>query len=319
LGDTRNRQAVYGSQGRRETLLAHAGKGESVSTEITPAQQKMQTLRDALDKAKPSLATVLPHHLTPERMVKLALVAASRNPVLLQCDTKTVLQSVMQAAQLGLDCSGALGSAYLVPYRDNKRGTFVCQLIPGYRGLIDLARRSGQIASIEAHVVHEQDEFEVAFGLNPVLTHKPNLRSDPGPVVLAYAVAVLRDGTKQVEVMTRAQLDGIRKRSHAGQSGPWVTDEEEMQRKTVVRRLCKYLPLSAEMAQALTNEEMVEGDAPIIDVVAEIEAAEPEPAENKTDEVAAKLRGRRQKQEEQPAEPSLAEAEAIHKKLEAEG
>ena len=271
--------------------------------QVTPAQKAMHTLRDMLEKAKPSLATVLPHHLTPERMVKLALVAASKNPTLLQCDTKSVVQSVMASAQLGLDCSGTLGSAYLVPYR-NKGGGYTCQLIPGYRGLIDLARRSGQIASIEAHVVHERDEFEVAFGLSPVLTHRPTLKGDPGPVLLAYAVAQLRDGSKQVEVMTRGQLDGIRSRSKAS-SGPWQTDEEEMQRKTVVRRLCKYLPLSVELQQALVTEEAAESGNPVIDVIAEIEEpGDPEPpTESKTEKLARELKKRgAEKFEEPPAQ-----------------
>ena len=271
--------------------------------QVTPAQKAMHTLRDMLEKAKPSLATVLPHHLTPERMVKLALVAASKNPTLLQCDTKSVVQSVMAAAQLGLDCSGTLGSAYLVPYR-NKGGGYTCQLIPGYRGLIDLARRSGQIASIEAHVVHENDEFEVAFGLTPILTHKPTLKGDPGPVLLAYAVAQLRDGSKQVEVMTKGQLDGIRSRSKAS-SGPWQTDEEEMQRKTVVRRLCKYLPLSVELQQALVTEEAAESGNPVIDVIAEIEEpGEPEPpTESKTEKLARELKKRGAEKFEEPPAP----------------
>lgn len=260
-----------------------------MTTALTPAQ-RMGTLKDLLEKNRGSLATVLPRHLTPERMMKLALVAASRNPVLLQCDQRSILQSVMAAAQLGLDPSGTLGSAYLVPYRNRKKGTFECQLIPGYRGLIDLARRSGEIESIEAHVVFERDHFEIAYGLEPQLVHKPHLGPDPGNVILVYAIARLKGGARQFEVMTRAQVESVRARSRAADDGPWKTDFDEMARKTVVRRLCKYLPLSTELAEALS---LGEEESPVIEIEPiGPDDEDPTPTEptTKAAELASKLR-----------------------------
>ena len=259
------------------------------STAITPTQ-KMATLRELLEKSRASLATVLPRHLTPDKMMKLALVAASRNPVLLQCDQRTVLQSVMTAAQLGLDPSGTLGSAYLVPYRNKKKGTFECQLIPGYRGLIDLARRSGEIESIEAHVVYEHDTFDVEYGLEPKLTHKPHLSGEAGAVVLVYAVARLKGGARQTEVMTRAQVEAIRSRSRASIDGPWSTDYDEMARKTVVRRLCKYLPLSPELAEALSLGEE-EPQTITLEALPAEEPEEPQEPQSKASDLAARLKG----------------------------
>lgn len=270
---------------------------------LTLPKKPIDTLRDLLEKAKASMAMVVPKHVTPERLIKLALVAASRNPTLLQCAPTSIVQGVMTAAQLGLDCGGVLGSAYLVPYKNNKTGKYEAQLIVGYRGLVDLARRSGEIESIEAHVVHQEDTFEVAFGLEPVLLHRPNLTGeDPGPLVLVYAIARLKGGGRQVEVMTRAEIDRIRNRSRAGNSGPWVTDYEEMARKTVVRRLCKYLPLSPEMAEALTIEDRSEGGVPPIELIAPepegdvvegtVVDAEAEKPQTKASALAAKLNGR---------------------------
>jgi recombination protein RecT len=234
--------------------------------QITP-KARMDSLRSMLEAARSSMALVVPRHVTPERLIKLALVAASRTPLLLQCDPKSIVQGVMTAAQLGLDCGGVLGSAYLVPFKNAKNGgRYEAQLIVGYRGLVDLARRSGEIDTIEAHVVHANDAFEIAFGLDPVLRHVPCLKDEPGEMVLVYAIARLKDGGRQVEVMTRAQVDRIRQRSRAGQSGPWVSDYDEMARKTVVRRLCKYLPLSPELADALAVDEKVEGSA-VVDLV----------------------------------------------------
>lgn len=267
---------------------------------ITP-KARMDTLRSLLEAAKPSMGQVVPKHVTPERLVKLALVAASRTPLLLQCEPKSIVQGVMTAAQLGLDCGGVLGSAYLVPFKNQKQGgRYEAQLIVGYRGLVDLARRSGEIETIEAHVVYAHDTVEVAYGLDPVLRHVPCLTGDAGEPILVYAIARLKDGGRQVEVMTRAEIERIRSRSRAGASGPWVTDWPEMARKTVVRRLCKYLPLSPELADALAADEKVEGPASVELVPVEAEAPEeeaidadevPTPAAGKAASLLGKLRG----------------------------
>jgi len=226
------------------------------------------TIRGLLEKAKPKLREVLPKHLSADRLVRVTIACINKTPTLLECTKESLLNAVMQAAQLGLEPTGVLGSAYLVPYNVQVRdengkptGKFrkEAQLIPGYRGLIDLARRSGQIESIEAHVVHANDRFQCRYGLEPALEHEPAWQGDPGPVIAAYAVAKLKDGGKQIEVMTRAQLDKIKAGTQSkGKYGPWQDHEEEMQRKTVVRRIAKYLPLTPELADALSALEDVE-------------------------------------------------------------
>lgn len=254
------------------------------STALSPAAQKQAVLKDLLDRAKGSIAAVLPKHLTPDRILKVALVATSKSPMLMNCSPQSVLQSVMQAAQLGLEPGSALGGAYLVPYGNT------CQLIVGYRGLIDLARRSGQIQSIEARVVRARDSFKIAYGLDPVLVHQPFMPItadeggdgkdlDAGPLVAVYAIARLKDGAIQTEVMTRSQVDAIKKRSRSSSNGPWVTDYEEMARKTVVRRICKYLPLSTELAAALTLDERDEGN-PEVSGLADVFEASAEEVED---------------------------------------
>ena len=277
--------------------MAQEALARTSSAAITP-KARMETLRSLLEAAKPSMGQVVPKHVTPERLVKLALVAASRTPLLLQCEPKSIVQGVMTAAQLGLDCGGVLGSAYLVPFKNQKQGgRYEAQLIVGYRGLVDLARRSGEIETIEAHVVYAHDSFEVAYGLDPVLRHVPCLTGDAGDPILVYAIARLKDGGRQVEVMTRSEVERIRSRSRAGSSGPWVTDWSEMARKTVVRRLCKYLPLSPELADALAADERVEGPASV--EIVPVEEPEPETPEEepvahaggKAAEILAKLNG----------------------------
>lgn len=221
-----------------------------MSQAMVPAKERMDSLRSLFDKARPAIADVLPRHLTPDRLIRVTLAAVSRTPLLLQCTPQSILQGVMVASQLGLEPTGVLGSAYLVPYKNNKTGNYEAQLIPGYRGLIDLARRSGQIVSIESHVVYENDKFTYKQGLAPTLDHEPTM-GEPGKMIAVYAVAHLTGGGSQFEVMTKAEVDKIRSRSRAGQSGPWVSDYDEMARKTVIRRLAKYLPVSVEFATGL--------------------------------------------------------------------
>jgi recombination protein RecT len=214
----------------------------------TPAQRQLNSIKAMLTSpdCMKSLASRLPRHLTADRMLKVALTAINKTPKLLECSRESLLLSIMQAAELGLEPGGALGEGYLVPYGNQ------CQFIPGYRGLISLARRSGQIISIEAHVVYQKDEFECGFGLDPFLKHTPAWEeADQGPLRFVYAVAKLKDGGVQFEVMSRAQIEKIRAASKAGRNGPWVDHFDEMARKTVVRRLFKYLPVSVELATAL--------------------------------------------------------------------
>lgn len=210
------------------------------------SREAMMSVKQLLEASKSAISARLPKHVTPDRILKVALTAVNKTPALLACKRDSLLLAILQAAELGLEPGGALGEGYLVPYGST------CQFIPGYRGLISLARRSGQIVSLEAHVVHQKDTFTFELGLESTLRHVPNLEDeDPGPLRFVYAVAKLVGGGVQFEVMSRSQVDAIRKRSKAGGSGPWVTDYEEMARKTVVRRLFKYLPVSVEMAQAL--------------------------------------------------------------------
>ncbi len=214
----------------------------------------IKTFRDLLERNEAAIRARLPKHIDADRMLKVALSALSKNPELLECTPQSVGMSVLQASELGLEPNGVLGEAYLVPFNNRKTGKKECQFIPGYRGLISLARRSGQIISIEARVVYENDSFECHFGLDPVLKHTPNWDAEEtGAVKFVYAVAKIQGGGVQYEVMSRAQIDRIRSRSKGANSSysPWNTDYDEMARKTVVRRLCKYLPVSVEMARAL--------------------------------------------------------------------
>jgi recombination protein RecT len=212
------------------------------------------TVAEMMEKNRDSIAAALPKHLTVERLTRVALGELRTTPKLLECQPASLMNAIVKASQLGLEVGSGMGHAYLVPYKTE------CQLIIGYRGMIALARRSGEITSINARVVYANDDFMLEYGLEERLRHIPSTAEDPGAVTHVYAVAKLKDGGIQYEVMTRAEVEAIRKRSKAGNAGPWVTDWNEMARKTVMRKLFKYLPMSIEMADAMSAE--TDGDLP---------------------------------------------------------
>jgi len=213
----------------------------------------VQTIHDYLKKMGPEIARALPKHMDADRLARVALTVIRTNPKLLECNIQSLMGAVMQCAQLGLE-PGLLGHAYLVPFRNNKQNTMDVQFIIGYRGMIDLARRSGNIQSIYSHAVYENDTFEYEYGLEPKLNHKPAIGAR-GKNIGFYAVAHFKDGGYQFEFMPIEEVEARRKRSKAANNGPWITDFEEMGKKTVIRHMFKYLPVSVEIMRDLSRDE----------------------------------------------------------------
>lgn len=211
-------------------------------------KQTYTTVADLLKKNASAIAESIPKHVSVDRLSRVALSELRTSPKLLDCSPASLMNAIVKAAQVGLELGSALGHAYLVPYKTE------ATLIIGYRGLISLARRSGEILSIQSQVVRVGDVFEFEYGLEEKLKHVPAL-ADRGEITHAYAVAKLKDGGVQFDVMTKGEVDAVRARSRAAGSGPWVTDYPEMARKTVVRRLFKYLPVSIELAGAMAADE----------------------------------------------------------------
>lgn len=188
---------------------------------------------------------LLPPGIDAERMIEIGIKCITGNPALQKCSRESLLRSCLQAAELGLEPGGALGECYLVPFAQE------CQLVIGYKGLIGLCRRSGEISTIEAHLVHANDKFRYVLGTEPIIEHEPCIVDEPGDLVGVYAIAFLRGGGKQSEFMRWADVERIRLGSKAKNSMPWTQHFGEMARKTVVRRLVKYLPTSVHMAKGV--------------------------------------------------------------------
>jgi recombination protein RecT len=190
-------------------------------------------------KIAASLANV---GVTPERLISWTMTAFRREPNLLKCDPLSILGAVVQSAQLGLDPSGVTGEAYLVKYGSE------CTLIPGYKGLMMLARRSGHVTEIMGNVVREGDEFEYEYGLDSKLRHVPS--GEPGPITHAYAYAKIKGGGAQFVVMPYGEIEQVRQLSSSGNSPAWKNHYAPMAIKTAVRRLAKFLPLKPDEARA---------------------------------------------------------------------
>lgn len=239
-----------------------AAAAKAAGTEMKPKDM----VKHMLEQNKLVIAEALPRHMNPERLLRVAITSVTSNPALLECYVPTLIGGIIQCAQMGLEPNTVLGHAYLIPFWNSDKNRKDVTVIIGYKGLIDLARRSGQIVSIAAHAVYTHDTFEFEYGLDEKLRHIP-ADGDRGEILKFYAVAHMKDGGHAFEVMAADVVRKIRdtaaiknraKRDASGAliiKGPWNDHFEEMGRKTVIRRLAKYLPLSIEMATAVVMED----------------------------------------------------------------
>jgi recombination protein RecT len=212
------------------------------------------------DAAKIQLQQVAAAHMKPERMMRLMANAIRTTPKLGECDPMSLLGGLMTCAGLGLEPNTTMGHAYLIPFKNNRKGITEVQLVVGYKGLIDLARRSGHITSISANIHYSDDEiWEYEEGTEARLRHIPGAQE--GDKRHAYAIAKFRDGGHAYVVLPWAKVMKIRDGSQGWQTAvkfgatdrnPWKSHEDEMAKKTAIRALAKYLPLSVEFRDALT-------------------------------------------------------------------
>jgi recombination protein RecT len=228
-----------------------------------------------LEQYKGEIARALPKHINPDRMARIALTAFRMTPKLAECDPRSVFAAVIQSSQLGLEI-GLMGEAHLVPFGGQ------CQLIPGYTGLMKLARNSGLVTDIYAEVVRLNDKFSLTLGMERNLEHTPLTSAggfpasdeERGEVAGFYAVGVLKDGSRTFVAMGRPEIERIRDGSRGYQASKkykkeslWDTDFASMGLKTAIRRLCKYLPKSPELATALVIDDQAGRQKFILDDV----------------------------------------------------
>lgn len=247
--------------------------------EVSP----VKAMGNLLKRMHTQIEKALPSVITPERFTRIALTAYSRNEKLQECTPESFLGSMMQAAQLGVEPNTPLGQAYLIPYRN--KGVMEVQFQLGYRGMIDLAYRSGEVQNIQAHEVYENDTFEYELGLEPKLRHIPALK-DRGNVILYYAVFKLTNGGVGFEVISKEDVEAFaKKKSKTYGTGPWQSDFDAMAKKTLVKRLLKFAPLKSDFVRAISSDETIkteigENMADLPDETVTIDAEPTKPEEN---------------------------------------
>jgi len=222
---------------------------ETKEVTTTPAKK---TVKDWLSgtEFKAAVKAALPSHVTPERFIRVALTALMKTPKLAECSQHSLLRVMLDCSSLGLEPDGR--RAHVIPYNNKKLGIYEAQLIIDYKGLIELAKRSGEIKNWRAEIVCDGDSFAWENG---VVYHKIDWLKPRGKILAVYSHVRTSNDVDDYEVMTLDQVEGIRKRSRAANDGPWCTDFNEMAKKTVIRRHSKRLTLSPEFLQALEKDD----------------------------------------------------------------
>lgn len=239
--------------------MANEGIIKKTTGEITARQGKPKTLNDYIKLMEPEIKKALPSIITPERFTRMTLTAVRSTPGLAACEPKSFLAAMMSAAQLGLEPNTPLGQAYLIPFKNNKKGITEVQFQIGYKGLIDLAYRSGEVEVVQAQCVYENDKFECEYGIEPKLRHVP-ADGDRGKLKKIYAMFRTKSGGYGFEVMSIKDIEDHAKKyskAYNSSSSPWKSNFEEMAKKTVLKRVLKYAPLKSDFVRSVVQDETV--------------------------------------------------------------
>lgn len=240
-----------------ENMIQNAAAA-NVNKMATKQKKAPSSIQDYIEVMKPAIKAALPSVMTPERFSRITLSALSANPTLKECTPQSFLGAMMTAAQLGLEPNTPLQQAFLIPFRNH--GKLECSFQLGYKGLIDLAYRSGEVSIIQAHTVYENDEFQYELGLDPKLRHVP-AKTDRGAPIAYYAMFKTKDGGYGFQVMSIEEVRAHAKKfSKSYGNGPWVTNFDEMAKKTVLKKVLKYAPLKSDFVRGISMDETTKTD-----------------------------------------------------------
>jgi recombination protein RecT len=227
----------------------------SGNTEIAkPDEQKSLKTILTGEAMLEQFAKALPRHLSAERFVRVCTTALLRTPLLLESTHESFFKCLLDLSAMGLEPDGV--RAHLIPFKNNSEGTVECTLLIDYKGLVEIVRRTDTVSRIHADIVCPSDIFE--FNAGSIVRHTWDISKERGAPVAGYAMVVFKDGTNQAVVLQKSEIDAVRSRSKSKDKGPWVTDYNEMLKKTCFRRLCKWLTLSPEVLQHISEDDETE-------------------------------------------------------------
>lgn len=227
---------------------------------IPPVPAKVLAIKKVLDARQAQIAEACGQYLDPQTLMRVAMTQIYRTPKLQDCDPWSIVGALMDAAQIGLVAGGPQQEGYLIPRKNKTSGTMECTFMPSYRGLMKLAIDSGAAASVDAHVVYENDKFDYGYGIVPFVEHRPAL-TNRGKPIAAYCAGTLTNGQPFLDVLSFEEIEKARKSSQAANDGPWASWWDEMARKTAIRRMCKRLKGTPRLGKALELEASQFGDA----------------------------------------------------------
>lgn len=293
-----------------------APKNKKGDPNLLPAPDKLRYIRDLLRAKRTEIEAALPPNtLSAERLTRIALTAITKTPKLLSCDLYSLYDKVIQCSELGLEPSGALGHAWLLPFWNTKRNTYEVVLLIGYQGHSELAYRAGEIASIECRAVYRGDHFDYGYGLEPYIEHKQDLdNADEGSLEnlrCVYSVIVWRDKEvpKKFIIMNKKQIDRHRKMSKAPDGDAWKYHYIAMAFKTAILQNLKTVRKSPEQRHAIDLDTQAYLGQPqsseiSLDGLDEIPADYTrDKEESKSDRMARQLAGAKKEEDAKEPEP----------------
>ncbi len=228
-------------------------KNEAAKTEEPKSRGDLRKILTG-EAMMEQFAKALPRHLSAERFVRICSTALLRTPLLAECTHESFFKCLLDLSAMGLEPDGV--RAHLIPFKNSRDRTVECTLLIDYKGLVEIVRRSDSVSRIHADVVCPDDNFE--FNAGSVVRHTWDLSKPRGAMIAAYAMVVHKDGTNQAVILQKCEVEAVRERSRSKDSGPWVTDYCEMAKKTAFRRLCKWLTLSPEVLQHISEDDEAE-------------------------------------------------------------
>lgn len=228
-------------------------------TQTNQTRSPAETFRDQWSKQEREVAVALPPHIPVERFMRVVMTAVSGNPDLMNADRRSLFESAMKAAQDGLLPDGRDGALVIfnAKVKEDGRDVYIkkVQWMPMVGGILKKIRNSGELLSLSAYVVYENDEFQYTLGDEETIVHRPCLDSNRGDAKLVYAIAKTKDGGIYREIMTLKDVEKVRAVSKTGKFGPWADWWDEMAKKTVIRRLAKRLPMSSDLDDLIRRDD----------------------------------------------------------------